>query len=98
MFTVQVFPREGFRQRLVAEESFDDDIVVTIVASLSFMDEQEPERVTEWRAYLYAFAGQDLALPFDTDVRLEITSSRGRKLQEAIARAIFPHVDGFYNA
>lgn len=97
MFTVQELRRdETGHQRLVSESFFylSEPAVVTVVASLSFMDRQSPDRVTEWRAYWGAFAdnsGED-----GMDARVYTVATRGSKLPEDAARAIFPHVDGRY--
>lgn len=95
MFPIQALPRtEDFHQRLVIDSvSNVGDGVLTIVASLSYMSLDDPDRVTEWRAYWAAFSDEML----EREDRIQQTAERGSKLTEEVARALFPHVDGPYN-
>lgn len=100
MLTVQVLPKtEPTHQRHIAE-AFFPQAVLTIVASLSFMDREDEERVTEWRVYWMAFGGQLAGGTHDPEAwmprRVDICAERGEKMPEEVARAIFPHVEGPY--
>ena len=97
MFPIQELPRtEHGHQRLVHESFFPaTNTVITVVASLSFMDPHEPNWVTEWRAYWAAsqVLSED---PIEEGLRIAHCAGHGSKLPEEIARAMFAHIDGPY--
>lgn len=94
MFPVQIAPRTGARQYHFTE-AFFKTAAITIVASLSFNDLNNPDRVTEWRAYWHAF-GEGIDHEHTAD-RVRMTSEYGSKIPEEMARSIFQRIDGPYN-
>lgn len=93
MFPVTQHPgADAQHTRLVYEGFFGlDGTVVTIVASLSHMDREDPECVTEWRVYWSAFLQER-----PEDERINWCAQHGVKLPEEVARAMFPRVEGPY--
>jgi hypothetical protein len=80
------------RQHVIEHHFSAYGAIITIVASLSYMSREDPELVTEWRAYWLAFS-ERLG---DEDWRREEAARRGEKLLEDVARAMFPHIQGWY--
>lgn len=94
MFPIEMHPGPDPSHTRLVHESFDSrtGAIITVVASLSHMDQADPERVTEWRVYWSAFnAGTG-----DQASRIEQCSSWGMKLPEEVGQAMFPRVDGPY--